>query len=200
MRKSFRTIFLFCAILLFIYLFSNQVTYITDMTNQNDYMVRNLPDKIFAASNLDEIKGKLMSLNKKVLIDIIAERAKQFYLPFCVAINKRLPNCIFSESTPTSSYTSYTLNKGDEMVVCLRSKYNNKIHNMNELMYVTIHEMAHIGCPEKHHTPLFHKINKFLLQHAIKKNYYTYVDYKRDPCEYCGMDLDNTIIDNKVII
>jgi hypothetical protein len=171
----------------------------TDMTNQNNYMVRDLPDKIFAASNLDTIKGKLISLNKSVLNDITRHSPSRFYYPFCKMIHQRLPGCVFSESTPTSSYTSYTLNKGDEMVVCLRSKYNNKIHNMNELMYVTIHEIAHIGCPERNHTPLFHKINKFLLQHAIEKGYYTYVNYKIDPCEYCGMDLNNTIIDNKVI-
>lgn len=199
MRKSLYSVFLICSILIFIYLFSNQVTYITDMTNQDNYMVRDLPDKLFAASNLDMIKGKLIALNNSVLNDIKQGLSSNFYLPFCKSIATRLPNCIFSESTPKSSYTSYTVNKGDEMVVCLRSKYSNKIHNMNELMYVTIHEMAHIGCPEKHHTPLFHKINKFLLQEAIDKHYYVYVNYKRDPCEYCGIDLDNTIIDNKVI-
>lgn len=199
MRKSLLSIFLLCSVLIFIYLFANQITYITNMTNQNNYMVRDLPDKLFAASNLDSIKGQLISLNQSVLKDIKQQLTSQFYFPFCKTIYQRLPDCIFSESTPRSSYTSYTLNKGEEMVVCLRSKYNNQIHNMNELMYVTIHEIAHIGCPERNHTPLFHKINKFLLQHAIEKGYYTYVNYKRDPCEYCGMNLNNTIIDNKVI-
>ena len=55
--------------------------------------------------------------------------------------------------------TSKKINKGEEIVFCLRSIPDNKLHNINELMYVAIHEIAHVGCPEIGHTSLFKKIN-----------------------------------------
>ena len=200
MKKSLYVIFLIAIILVFIYLFANRVTFVPSMTKKGLYMVRDLPDKHLASSCLDTIKSNLIKFNRSVLQDIELGKLDKYYHPFCKMIDKRLPNCLFSESTPRSSATSYTVNKGVQMVVCLRSKETGEIHDMNELMYVTIHEMAHIGCPEKHHTPLFHKINKFLLIQAIDKGYYKYVDYATDPTEYCGLELDNTIIDNKVVV
>ena len=67
------------------------------------------------------------------------------------------PNVI-KEGIDNPSYTSYTINKGQEMAVCLRSKNDKKIHDINEIMYVIIHEISHIACPELGHTKLFLKI------------------------------------------
>ena len=61
-------------------------------------------------------------------------------------------------------------------------------------MYVAIHELAHLGCPEIGHTPLFNKIFKFFLQEAVKINLYTYINYSDEPIEYCGMVLTTNIL------
>ena len=42
--------------------------------------------------------------------------------------------------------------------------------------------------------------NKYLLLEAVKKGIYKYVDYKKTPIEYCGMELNNTILDNNVLL
>ena len=55
---------------------------------------------------------------------------------------------IFRESTDDSKFTSYSINKGEEIVFCLRCKKTNQLHNINELMYVAIHEISHVACPE----------------------------------------------------
>ena len=39
-----------------------------------------------------------------------------------------------------------------------QSKILNEIHDMNTLIYVVIHEMAHVACPEYGHTKLFKEI------------------------------------------
>lgn len=98
------------------------------------------------------------------------------------------------ENSPNSDYTSYSVNKGEEVVFCLKSKKTGQLHKINLLMYVAIHEMAHIGCHEIGHTELFKKIFEFYAKEAIKIGIYQYEDYDSNPVEYCGMVLSSTIL------
>ena len=98
------------------------------------------------------------------------------------------------ENSTSSDYTSYSVNKGEEIVFCLRSKKTNKLHDINLMMYVAIHEMAHIGCFEIGHTKLFKEIFAFYLKIAIELDIYKYDNYDENPVEYCGMILSSTII------
>jgi predicted metal-dependent hydrolase len=61
-------------------------------------------------------------------------------------------------------------------------------------MYVAIHEMAHVACPEIGHGKLFMKIFKKLAEEAVKINIYRKVNYSDNPVEYCGMILSSSII------
>jgi len=70
------------------------------------------------------------------------------------------------------------------------------LHDINDLLYVAIHEIAHIGCPEIGHTLLFKKINKYLLKEAINYKIYRYDNYGKNNKEYCGIILTNNILDN----
>lgn len=98
------------------------------------------------------------------------------------------------ENAPTSEYTSYSVNKGEEVVFCLKSKKTGELHKINLLMYVAIHEMAHIGCHEIGHTNLFKNIFEFYTKESIKIGIYKYDDYDTNPVEYCGMVLSSSII------
>jgi|UniRef100_A0A6C0EDV8 predicted metal-dependent hydrolase len=98
------------------------------------------------------------------------------------------------ETDPTSNFTSYSVNKGEELSICLKSKKNNQLHDINLLMYVIIHEMAHFACPEIGHGPLFQKIFKKLVETSISIGIYNYENYLENPVEYCGMTLNSTII------
>ena len=62
------------------------------------------------------------------------------------------------------------------------------------MMYVGIHEMAHIACPEIGHGDLFKKIFKKLTEEAIKIGIYKKIDYSSQPTEYCGMILSSSIV------
>lgn len=98
------------------------------------------------------------------------------------------------ETEPDSNLTSYSVNKGEELSVCLKSKKENKLHDQNLLMYVLIHEMAHMGCPEIGHGDLFKKVFKMFAEEAVKIGVYTYQNYSKNPVEYCGMDLKSSIL------
>ncbi len=101
---------------------------------------------------------------------------------------------VIYETDPNSDLTSYSVNKGEELSVCLRSKKSGRLHDINLLMYVVIHEMAHFACPEIGHGALFKKIFKKMIEEAIKLNLYEKVDYSENPVEYCGMILSSSII------
>jgi hypothetical protein len=147
--------------LLYIYIYklynSNDVIYVL-LDNKNKYLVRNLPDKKLAGETLDKIKDNLILLINDILKNDIKDNK---YYNYVKIINDKLKTVKIRESTNDNSFTSYTVNKGEEMVFCIRSKKDNKIHDINELMYVAIHEIAHIGCPEIGHTDLFKKMHLF---------------------------------------
>lgn len=86
--------------------------------------------------------------------------------------------------------TSYSINKGEQLVFCIRDKLNNSIHDINTLMFVAIHELAHIVTNELQHTEKFWNNMKKLLHLAEDLGLYRYVDYRTNPVEYCGMMID----------
>jgi predicted metal-dependent hydrolase len=104
-------------------------------------------------------------------------------------------NIIIRESSEKSQYTSYTVNKGEQIIFCIRSKLIDKyinssnIHDKNLIMYVALHEIAHIACPEYGHTPLFKDIFNFFCDEANKAGIYKKIDFKTTPMEYCGMTI-----------
>ena len=156
-------------------------------------LVRDTPDKKESAKLLSELLHRMYSLKKSV-VDNKNEypEYKSYIEQFDENFTKERTKIY--ETSLDSEYTSYSINKGEELVFCLRSKSTMKLHNINLLMYVAVHELAHTACPETGHTPLFNKIFKFLLERAIELNLYYYEDYASNPVEYCGMKLYTNIL------
>jgi hypothetical protein len=61
-------------------------------------------------------------------------------------------------------------------------------------MYVAIHEMSHMACPEIGHGELFKKIFNFLTKVGMELNIYYREDFVSNPKEYCGMILSSSIV------
>jgi len=59
---------------------------------------------------------------------------------------------------------SYTINK-KKIYMCLRDEHGN-YYDKNMLIYVAIHELAHVLCDEIGHTEKFHRIFQELLEKA----------------------------------
>ena len=169
-----------------------------DAFNNISYIVNDLPDAQEASDTL----SKIMITINKLINDIInyyengdkKDDDDDNYIEYIKIIKDRLPYVRISENPTDSAYTSYSVNKGEELVFCIRDRKKYKIHPLNELLYVAIHEIAHIGCPEIGHTAIFQLINIYLLKKAIYYNLYTYIDYSRYNKDYCGMILTSTII------
>jgi len=160
----------------------------------NNYYVRDDNDKDKAAETLYKLRQNLKNLIN--FIEENSENCKEYsiYKENINLIKKKIDTVIIKETPETSSYTSYSVNKGEELYLCIRSKNTNEIHDINDLLYVAIHEIAHIGCPEIGHTDLFFKINLYLLNKAVEFNLYKKENYNTNPKEYCGIDLNNTLL------
>lgn len=65
---------------------------------------------------------------------------------------------------------SYTINK-QKVYLCLKDDQD-EYYPMNMLMYVAIHELAHVLCNEIGHTPKFHSIFSDLLLRATEIGIY----------------------------
>ena len=96
------------------------------------------------------------------------------------------------ENSPTNfkNDTSYTINKGSVLALCLRDKKTNKIHDLNTLTFVALHEMTHIALEDVNHPRSFWVLFKFLLKEAEKSGVYTSRNYSIKPKVYCGMTIE----------
>jgi predicted metal-dependent hydrolase len=169
------------------------MTFLKSPIDNNYYMVRDLSDKYTAIIMLSTIKLNIIRLNN-YLIDNKDNKYKE-YKPYIEQLNNKIQSVTIAESRESSSSTSYSVNKGDELVFCLRSKKEwNKFHNFNTIMYVALHEISHIACPEYGHGPLFKKIFAFMTEVAIELNIYVHVDFNKLPEEYCGIYITESII------
>jgi hypothetical protein len=78
---------------------------------------------------------------------------------------------------------SYTINK-EKIYLCLKDK-DGKYYNTNMLVYVFLHEVAHILCDEVGHTEKFARIFDELLEKASKLGVYDFnIPIIDDYCEY----------------
>jgi hypothetical protein len=185
-------------VVLFIYYYQERIHYYkvelvkSDIDNKS-YLVRVREDNKEAANLLAKISMNMYKLDK-YLFDNIKKFPK--YEKYIKQLNKKLKNSKIQESTDNGIYTSYSINKGEQLVFCLRSRKDStgKIHDLNLLMYVVLHEMAHVGCPEFGHTELFKDIFGFFTTEAIKLGIYKKIDFKTENTEYCGLTITDSIV------
>ena len=161
------------------------IKYETSKIDDRKYLVRKLKDSKDAANKLAELNGHIFKIidhcqtTKKENIKLLKEN----YNPDTL-----------SETIPGSKYTSYSVNKGEEIAICIRNK-DNTFMNINTILFVTIHELAHVMTLSTGHTKEFWNNMKYLLEEAEKINLYKPVNYNKYNESYCGMTINSTPYD-----
>lgn len=185
---------------------ANDLTVVKSDLDGEMYMVRNNKDKVTAANILAQIKANIYKVTQYVNNKISNPQTAKLpryveFTPYILQLKEKIQNVVIKESTSNSVYTSYTINKGEQIIFCIRSKSltnvlnsSSDLHGINLIMYVALHEISHVACPEYNHTPLFKKIFRFLCEEAIEMGLYQRIDFGRNPTEYCGMKITDTII------
>ena len=182
--KDFTSFFICIILITIIYIhlenkFSD-VEYIKSNVDGKKYLVRNLKDKQEAADLLAKIRDNLVKVSQEL------KKKNQDNVDIDRMINNFNPDNL-SESTHENKYTSYSVNKGEKIVFCLRSKdEKQKLVDLNIMMFVALHELAHTMTKSVGHTPEFWNNFRILLRNARKLGVYKRVNYNEKPVEYCG--------------
>jgi hypothetical protein len=149
------------------------------------YKVRKLDDKQEAADKMAVISGNLTDLVEHVYKN---DKAREGVQQLKDNFNSR--NII--ENTPGGKYTAYSVNKGEQLAICLRDHPGDAFINNNLILFVSIHELAHVMTDEVGHTDKFWDNMKYLLEQGEDIGIYEPEDYSKNPQMYCGQEINST--------
>lgn len=109
-------------------------------------------------------------------------------------------NLIENSPLDVKGDTSYTMDKGSIIAFCLRDKNEtHQLHNLPMLLFVAIHELAHVAIDDNEHPAEFWEVFKWLLMEAEEGGVYQSPNFELTPYDYCGMSVDyNPRFDNSV--
>lgn len=179
--------------------FQSEMISVKSTVDNNEYQVRNIKDidddSVAAANTLANLRKKMLKLIN--VVDALEKEHKQdeYCKMACERLKQKFDPRVMSESPSDAKYTSYSVNKGEKIFFCIRSKDpkdNNKLINLNTLLFVAIHEMAHVMTKSIGHTKEFWNNFRFLLRVAIKNNIYQYQNFSEKPEKYCGMEITDS--------
>jgi hypothetical protein len=154
------------------------------------YEMQNLPNKEKAVETMAGIHTGLVKLYEyyKTTPNVAQD-------PAVVRFVSRFSSDVFVENDMQSPDTSYSENKGQKIVVCLRDKTKPPqypVIDQNTIMFVMLHEMAHLMTETIGHTQEFWTNFKRILQDAIQIGIYHPVNYAQRPTPYCGMTITDS--------
>ena len=153
------------------------------------YRVRDMPDKQQAADLLARVRSKInqlyVALNQKFPNK---PQVRQWIQNFQPSAER------FTEATPDAEHTSYSVNKGEKVHLCLRQRQgqNESLVEENVMVFVALHEMAHVITPSVGHGPDFWNNFGWLLKQAESLGIYHYQDFKAQPVSYCGLHITDS--------
>lgn len=179
-------IVLFFVFIIYSEKFCDNMTYVVSNVNGKKYKVRDLIDKEDAANLLAETHEKLHKVcNILKESNPTDERIK--------VLIEKFPNTTLQESDGKGSQTSYSINKGEKIVLCLRAKDgSNNLVDKNLLLFVALHELSHIMTKTIGHKPDFWENFKFVLKECQKNGIYKCINFSENPQSYCGITVTSS--------
>jgi len=154
-----------------------------------EYKVRDLADKQQAANLLATLRVKLVKL-----CDALEKKYPDKAQVKLMVQNFRSDPERFLEATPDSEHTSSTVNKGESIHMCLRQRdgTDESLVDENVMMFVALHEFAHVCTKSVGHDPEFWNNFGWLLKEAEAMNLYRYTNFAAHPVNYCGVHITDS--------
>lgn len=168
---------------------NHPLTNVTSTVDGRVYRVRDMSDKQQAADLLARVRQKITTLYNAMKEKFPNKpQVKQWMQNFTPTSER------FLESTPDAEHTSYSVNKGEKIHLCLRQREgkNESLVDENVMVFVAIHEMAHVITPTIGHGPDFWNNFGWLLKQAESLGVYHYQDFKSHPVSYCGLSITDS--------
>ena len=170
----------------------NHTVYIA-ATNGNKY-------KVQFTSNEDMQQEKV-----KILCELDSRIRK--FLKFCK--ENELPNQIISERLchkmekieireipENEKGAGYTINKG-HIYLCLYDEEKGELNNIEDIMFVLMHELGHIASVSFGHGEEFKKNFDFIVKLCAKLKLWNTKDYSKESVTICGIEVTHGNCDNK---
>jgi hypothetical protein len=150
------------------------------------YRVRDMRDKQQAADLLAKVRLRMKKLYAHLTSTFPDKPQVKRLLQRFDANPERL-----LEATPDAEHTSYSVNKGESVHLCLRQRQgaDENLVNENVMVFVSLHEMAHMITDSVGHEPEFWNNFGWLLKQAENLGVYQYQDFKAHPVRYCGTNI-----------
>jgi hypothetical protein len=162
---------------------------VTSTVDGKTYKVRDMPDKQKAANLMATLRIKLIKL-----CDALERKYPDKDQVKRMVRNFRADPDRFMEATPDSEHTSSTVNKGESIHMCLRQREgpDESLVDENVMMFVALHEFAHICTESIGHDSTFWNNFGWILKEAEALNLYRYTDFAAHPVSYCGVHITDS--------
>ena len=104
----------------------SELVYVKSTVDNNMYLVRNRPDRVQAANLFARLRQTLDQFVSMLAKDIPEDSRVQ-------RLQAKFNSTNIRESLSSSKHTSYSINKGEKIVFCIRNKNNN--HDIIDFQY-----------------------------------------------------------------
>jgi hypothetical protein len=173
-------------IIMYLRRFYGEVEFVLSDVDGRSYLVRLLSDRQEAADRLARLNLSLTQLVQHMV-------AKFPYDKRVHLLYENYNADSLSEGGGDAAFTSYSQNKGEKIVMCLRQT-NHTFVDANVVLYVAVHELGHLMTAKVGHTDGFWANFKWLLEEAISTGLYRKVDYANTPQSYCGISITSSVV------
>ena len=177
--------------------------------DNNDYYVQDSNYSLLAANLIAQIRER---------INTLVEHLGKIYPndERTILLKKNYNENSIKEGIEDPRYTSYSVNKGEEIILCLtkireqvqvqeqvqeqeqeqEQEPDNNLMDINTMMFVVLHELGHLSSVSVGHTTEFWNNFKWILEESINIGIYMRQDFDTKPVEYCGMSITSTPLDD----
>lgn len=194
-------LFFLCIYFLWKITFNGEIAYVKSDIDNQTYIIRNGNKSNEYLKNSANTLAIINERIKKLISHL--ESKYDIYKPeniFILKLKQNYNSSLLSEAAYDDRFTTFTIDKQD-MHICLRTRdESEELYDIDILMYVILHELAHLCNYDKNGTPItghgkeFKYIFRILVIESMKIGIYKYINFVKTPKEYCGIMINSTIV------
>lgn len=96
------------------------------------------------------------------------------------------------ETSAFEKPAAYTVNKSEQLRICIRNPKTKQIEDLNTAMFVLLHELAHIMSTSYGHFQEFKTNFAYITHVAVQLGLYQYINYSESPTQYCNTNITHS--------
>ena len=192
LNSSLTVIITFLICVFSYYIIFNNYSLIKSKIDGNKYYVQ----KKESLTDMSETSDHIAKIVNR--IKALIEHLKKTYPDDkrTIILEKNFDPTSVLEAPIVKGQTSYSISKGEKIMLCLRTRdEHEELIELNTMMIVTLHEIAHVCTVSIGHTEEFWENFKWILEEAINIGIYSKQEFSKNPVNYCGMTISNSPIE-----